>query len=187
MMKEMDEDGGGDVDFEEFYSWFTGPKADSLRAACVEEESWDSVSQARPRAVSRRGQEHGRGCRYAHGQPRSILSCPSLCPFRRLGNVPFFALDTLLQFPRFEKVPPEDKEAVRERFFWGLEHEDLGMCTLGAWGIEHTNQPAFLQTEDEVSQHCSLPRGRTGDDGAGGVETDREWCWRGSTSGSQVC
>ena len=103
------------------------------------------------------------------------------------GNVPFFALDTLLQFPRFEKVPPEDKEAVRERFFWGLEHEDLGMCTLGAWGIEHTNQPAFLQTEDEVSQHCSLPRGRTGDDGAGGVETDREWCWRGSTSGSQVC
>ena len=57
--------------------------------------------------------------------------------------MPFFALDTLLQFPRFEKVPPEDKEAVRERFFWELEHEDLGMCSLGAWGIEYTNRPFF--------------------------------------------
>jgi hypothetical protein len=49
------------------------------------------------------------------------------------GNVPFFALDTLLQFARFEKVPEEDKEAVRERFFWALEHSDLGICTLGKY------------------------------------------------------
>ena len=47
------------------------------------------------------------------------------------GDVPFFALDTLLQFARYEKVPEADKEAVRDRFFWALDHEDLGICTLG--------------------------------------------------------
>ena len=45
--------------------------------------------------------------------------------------MPFFALDTLLQFARFEQVPEADKEAVRQRFFWALDHSDLGICTLG--------------------------------------------------------
>ena len=49
------------------------------------------------------------------------------------GDVPFFALDTLLQFARYEKVPKADKEAVRDRFFWALDHEDLGICTLGTY------------------------------------------------------
>lgn len=52
-------------------------------------------------------------------------------------------MDTLLQFARFEKIPPADKDAVRDRFFWALQHEDLGICTLGAWGIEYTNRPFF--------------------------------------------
>ena len=47
------------------------------------------------------------------------------------GNVPFFALDTLLQFARFEQVPEEVKETVRQKFFWALMHDDLGICTLG--------------------------------------------------------
>lgn len=56
---------------------------------------------------------------------------------------PFFALDTLLQFARYQKVPEEDMEAVRERFFWAINHSDLGICTLGAWGIEYMNRPFF--------------------------------------------
>lgn len=47
------------------------------------------------------------------------------------GHVRFFALDTLLQFARFEQVPEADKEAVRQRFFEALDHSDLGICTLG--------------------------------------------------------
>jgi hypothetical protein len=47
------------------------------------------------------------------------------------GNVPFYALDTLLQFSRFEKVPPDSHDGVRERYLWALDHEDLGICTLG--------------------------------------------------------
>lgn len=47
------------------------------------------------------------------------------------GKVPFYALDTLLQFSRFEHIPADTHEAVRERYLWALDHEDLGICTLG--------------------------------------------------------
>ena len=69
------------------------------------------------------------------------------------GHVPFFALDTLLQFARFEQVPEVDKEAVRQRFFWALDHNDLGICTLGE-RAGHYLAHNYLLWGDVERHHC---------------------------------
>ena len=62
------------------------------------------------------------------------------------GNVPFYAFDTLLQFSRFEKVPADTQEAVRERYLWALDHEDLGICTLGMHALLFVHAMPTKQT-----------------------------------------
>ena len=70
------------------------------------------------------------------------------------GDVPFFALDTLLQFARFQQVPEADKEAVRERFFWALYHDDLGICTLGEHLVSPLPHATCMRAHADL--HCPL-------------------------------
>jgi hypothetical protein len=59
------------------------------------------------------------------------------------GNTAFYALDTLLQFPRYKRVPEADWEPVCEQLNLALEHSNLGMSVLGAWGLEYLYRPAY--------------------------------------------
>ena len=58
-------------------------------------------------------------------------------------NTDFYALDTLLQFARYKRVPAQDIELVKDRLFEALNHSDLGISVLGAWGLEYLFRPAY--------------------------------------------
>jgi len=72
--------------------------------------------------------------------------------------VSFNAVDTLLQFTKYNKVPDENKPMVREQLCAALFDADLGIASLGAWGLHYMGLQYWDSTRKPTRNALWQPR-----------------------------
>ena len=72
--------------------------------------------------------------------------------------VSFNAVDTLLQFTKYNKIPDENKPMVREQLCAALFDADLGIASLGAWGLHYMGLQYWDSTRKPTRNALWQPR-----------------------------